>query len=76
MRKVWTWGGEPELSVAPDILQRPVDVYDTAAIPISQYEPADKSSRRKPSVALLFHGAGHYDLLVPAQWRPQLQSKL
>jgi len=74
MRNAWTWGGEPELSVAPNVLQRPVRVFDTAANPISQYEPAKEGSRGNPSLSLLFHGAGHYDLLVPQS--QQMKSKL
>lgn len=60
-----TWGGEPELSVAPDCLLRPVDVYMNGATGLqimSSY--TSKSCGEKYSVKVLFNGIGHYDLLI------------
>ena len=60
-----TWGGEPELSVAPDCLHRPVDVYVNGATGLqvmSSYASSDDS--HKPAVKVLFNGIGHYDLLI------------
>ena len=74
MRRPHMWGDEPELSVAPDVLQRPVRVFDTAANPISWYEPTAEGTRGRVLLSLLFHRAGHYDLLVPQE--EEAQSKL
>lgn len=60
-----TWGGEPELSVAPDCLSRPVDVYMNGATGLqvmSSYTSPD-CGKSEP-VKVLFNGIGHYDLLI------------
>lgn len=59
-----TWGGEPELSVVPDCLNRPVEVYMSGATGLqvmSTYSGAEMIS--KDPVKVLFNGIGHYDLL-------------
>mmetsp|Transcript_807 Transcript_807/g.2492 ORF Transcript_807/g.2492 Transcript_807/m.2492 type:complete len:252 (-) Transcript_807:2033-2788(-) len=75
MRRPHTWGGEPELSVAADVLARPVHVYDSSLQPITQYDPIEQTDNGDPQepVSLLFQRLGHYDLLVPHE---QPQSKL
>lgn len=65
MSQATTWGGEPELSVSPHCLQRPVEVYMYGATGLqvmSTYEDA-KYDNASP-VKVLFNGIGHYDLLV------------
>lgn len=65
MSQASTWGGEPELSVSPHCLQRPVEVYMYGATGLqvmSTYEDA-KYDTASP-VKVLFNGIGHYDLLV------------
>lgn len=60
-----TWGGEPELSVVPDCLDRSVEVYmygATGLQVISTYSCIGRES--KDPVKILFNGIGHYDLLV------------
>ena len=60
-----TWGGEPELSVAPECLLRPVDVYMNGATGLqvmSSYTSTDCGER--DPVKVLFNGIGHYDLLI------------
>ena len=60
-----TWGGEPELSVAPECLSRPVDVYMNGATGLqvmSSYTSPD-CGKSEP-VKVLFNGIGHYDLLI------------
>lgn len=60
-----TWGGEPELSVVPDCLKRPVEVYMNGATGLqvmSTYNCTAESL--KDPVKVLFNGIGHYDLLV------------
>lgn len=63
MRNPRAWGGEPELSVAPHVLKRPVLVYTISRQKelqlVSQY--GDYSSN---GITLLFSKFGHYDLLV------------
>jgi len=60
-----TWGGEPELSVVPDCLKRPVEVYMNGATGLqvmSTYNCTAETS--KDPVKVLFNGIGHYDLLI------------
>ena len=78
MRGARTWGGEPELAVAAGVVQRPISVFSLRASPggdahvelTSQYSP-DLSSAEvggalaAAEISVLFHGGGHYDLLVP-----------
>lgn len=71
MRKQHTWGGEPEVSVAPDVLQRPVDVFSDGRR-VGAYEPSAKSAAAKQPVRLLFDGVGHYDLIVERQTASKL----
>ncbi|KAA6419944.1 MAG: hypothetical protein FRX49_10134 [Trebouxia sp. A1-2] len=65
MSQLSTWGGEPELSVVPDCLKRPVEVYMNGATGLqvmSTYSCTAETS--KDPVKVLFNGIGHYDLLV------------
>lgn len=60
-----TWGGEPELSVVPDCLKRPVEVYMNGATGLqvmSTYNCTAETS--KDPVKVIFNGIAHYDLLV------------
>ncbi|KAI7836087.1 hypothetical protein COHA_010015 [Chlorella ohadii] len=60
-----TCAGEPELAVATHVLCRPIAVYmlrHTGLQQISCYGEGQHGSAA--SVPLLFHGAGHYDLLL------------
>ena len=65
MSQAVTWGGEPELSVAPDCLTRPVDVYMNGAtgLQVMSSYTCSKHSHKDP-VKVLFNGIGHYDLLI------------
>ena len=60
-----TWGGEPELSVAPECLHRPIDVYMNGAtgLQVMSSYTCSKHSHKDP-VNVLFNGIGHYDLLI------------
>lgn len=66
MRQPHVWGGEPELSVAADVLKRPVHVYDNRLQPVTQYSPRETSDddRIRQPIFLLFQHLGHYDLLL------------
>lgn len=69
MRQPHVWGGEPELSVAADVLKRPVHVYDNRLQPVTQYSPRETSDdssddRTGQPICLLFQHLGHYDLLL------------
>lgn len=57
--------GEPALAVATHVLHRPITVdmlRHTRLQPISCY--GEELHGSAESVPLLFHGAGHYDLLL------------
>jgi OTU domain-containing protein 6 len=75
MRQASTWGGEPELAMSVHVLQRPVAVYTATAqdtlFLLSRYGEDEYAGQQ--DVALFFHGAGHYDLLLTSS---QMQSKL
>lgn len=65
MSQASTWGGEPELSVSPECLLRPVDVYMNGATGLqvmSSYSSPD--CKQSEPVMVLFNGIGHYDLLI------------
>lgn len=67
MRQPHVWGGEPELSVAADVLKRPVHVFDTRLQPVTQYssrEASDEDPGTRQPICLLFQSLGHYDLLL------------
>lgn len=84
MRKPYTWGGEPEISAAAETLSRVIHVYSPTGGSLSQvseYYPstsavngstsADKSAdliENKERIYLLFHGLGHYDVLLPSTY--------
>lgn len=73
MSQASTWGGEPELSVAPHCLQRPVDVYMNGATGLqvmSSY--LDSQYEGESAVKVLFNGIGHYDLLINRQQTSKL----
>lgn len=85
MRWPGTWGGEPELAVAARLLGRPIAVHMQRGFggdleQVSQYshvedgsDSSEKSNGKEPThVPLLFHGAGHYDLLI----KPPPKSRL
>jgi OTU domain-containing protein 6 len=86
MRRPGAWGGEPELSVAARVLARPVSVYMDRRRQlelVSAYDDGTRGSGEggepKHAVTLLFHGGGHYDLLVrggPARPPPAARAKL
>eukprot|EP00887_Chlorella_sp_A99_P003374 scaffold7.g3374.t1 len=73
MRGRHVWGGEPELAMAAHVLHRPITVYSLqpSLHLVSQY--GDEYGDGRSAVPLLFHRAGHYDLLVR---QPLPQSKL
>lgn len=54
-----------QVSMAPHVLQRPVDVYSRGQL-AGSYEPEGKAATKQP-VQLLFDGVGHYDLLCQRQ---------
>ncbi|KAL3161809.1 hypothetical protein ABBQ38_008901 [Trebouxia sp. C0009 RCD-2024] len=65
MSQASTWGGEPELSVAPDCLLRPVEVYMNGAMGLQVMSSYTSSNcGQKDPVCVLFNGIGHYDLLI------------
>ena len=65
MSQASTWGGEPELSVAPECLSRPVDVYMNGAtgLQVMSSYTSPYCGKSEP-VKVLFNGIGHYDLLI------------
>jgi len=78
MSKPGTWGGEPELSVLPSVINMPIyviqlttpirsvdDLADPKKRLVIKYEPdaSSSSSSSSPPVRILFHGGGHYDLI-------------
>lgn len=60
-----------QVSVAPDVLQRPVDVFSDGRR-VGAYEPSAKSAAAKQPVRLLFDGVGHYDLMFERQTASKL----
>ena len=73
MSQASTWGGEPELSVAPHCMHRPVEVYMYGATGLqimSTY--TDSEHEDSAPVKVLFNGIGHYDLLVDRQQTSKL----
>ena len=61
----YTWGGEPEMVMAMNLLQRPIHVWrivEGQVEPIVSYGVNEFAS--SSSVNLLWHQAGHYDALV------------
>jgi hypothetical protein len=68
MRNPSTWGGEPELSVAPHVLKIPVFVYTITQQKelqlVSIYDGDGEYTCSSNSITLLFRKFGHYDLLV------------
>lgn len=73
MRRPSTWGGEPELSVLPHCIKRPVKVWMLAATGLQVFSQYGEDLYSSESVNILFNGVGHYDALVKRQ---QLHSKL
>ena len=61
-------GGEPELAVAIHVIQQPIQVHTlTSSLSqstqiISTY--GESEYKGKPPISLIFHGTGHYDLLL------------
>lgn len=79
MRHRTTWGGEPELAVAAHVLERDIGVYSWSSCSsgfknVSRYtwapaiDQGGSAASKRERVALLFHGLGHYDLLIPTTW--------
>lgn len=75
MRYEGTWGGEPELAVASDILEHPIRVYMQAGEGNFSIIASYGEFEGVVDINLLFHGMGHYDVLISSQ-QPQQQSKL
>ena len=73
MRRPSTWAGEPELSVLPHCVKRPVKVWMVAATGLQLFSQYGQDLYSSDSVNILFNGVGHYDALVKRQ---QLHSKL
>ena len=73
MKRPSTWGGEPELSVLPHCIKRPVKVWMLAATGLQVFSQYGEDLYSSESVNILFNGVGHYDALVKRQ---QLHSKL
>ncbi len=73
MREPHEWGSEPELAVAPDVVQSRIQVYDLKGQEISRYAPTAQQQDSDPghAVSLLFHALGHYDLLRPVHSDPR-----
>lgn len=61
----YTWGGEPEMVMAMNLIQRPIHVWrimEAQVEPIVSYGVEEFGA--SASVNLLWHQAGHYDCLV------------
>ena len=73
MREPYEWGSEPELAVAPDVVQSGIQVYDLKGQEISRYVPIaqQQDSQSEHAVWLLYHDLGHYDLLRPVTSEPR-----
>ena len=68
MSKIATWGGEPELSVAPHCLNRSVQVYMYGAMGLEVMSTyTNHKFQDLTPVKVLFNGIGHYDLLMDRQ---------
>ena len=74
MSRLGTWGGEPELSVLPSVINMPIHVVQDTSIDdladpkkrlVIKYEPdaSSSSSSSSPPVRILFNGRDHYDLI-------------
>ncbi|KAK9826106.1 hypothetical protein WJX81_004241 [Elliptochloris bilobata] len=67
MMREGSWGGEPELAVAADLLKRPVLVYRLSGLFGSDLEKVSEYGVGKgtdaPPICLLYSG-NHYDLLL------------
>eukprot|EP00193_Tetraselmis_chui_P004237 CAMPEP_0177753080 /NCGR_PEP_ID=MMETSP0491_2-20121128/1263_1 /TAXON_ID=63592 /ORGANISM="Tetraselmis chuii, Strain PLY429" /LENGTH=228 /DNA_ID=CAMNT_0019268329 /DNA_START=130 /DNA_END=816 /DNA_ORIENTATION=+ len=67
MSRDGTWGGEPELAVAPHAIQMPIRVY--SLVGSGQIQLLNEYGREylafgDSAVSVFFHGMGHYDLLA------------
>jgi len=69
MARPGTWGGEPELSVAPHCIERPIQVYRRCpggwakgTLYGEEYAGGGKGGGVAPAM-VLFDGFGHYELL-------------
>jgi OTU domain-containing protein 6 len=65
MQLPFTWGGEPEIVMAMNLIQRPIHVWrivESQVEPIVSYGVEEFGA--SPSVNLLWHKAGHYDCLA------------
>ena len=61
----FAWGGEPEMVMAMNVLQRPIHVWriiEDRLEPIVSY--GAEEFKNYASINLLWHQAGHYDALV------------
>lgn len=62
-----TWGGEPELAIAADVLGLPIVVYQVDAtddLTETSTYGSDYLAEGEHPVSVLYDGVGHYDLLV------------
>lgn len=91
MRQVSAWGGEPELAMSAEVLDRDVLVFRANAqksrdsyVEVSKYlKPTETMANNSYTthINLLFHTFGHYDLLIPDTFSeirlpPRLRSRL
>jgi hypothetical protein len=68
--------GEPELAVAIHVVGRPISVFMQRRGRLGLISEYGFDSYGGHSVPLLFHGSGHYDLLVKGDVQRPPQSKL
>lgn len=69
MARPGSWGGELELLLSAHVLKRPLGVVlaETQRLLATYGEEYDTTP-----LAVLYHGAGHYEALVPADTRIHL----
>jgi hypothetical protein len=76
MRRERTFGGEPELAAAADVLKRPISIFQVDPLKqeialVSEYTCSSESVEKPGDwpIPLVYHAAGpqsgHYDLLAP-----------
>ena len=70
MRQPRAWGGEPEILMLTHVLKEPIEVFMMEETPdrgalrsIAHYGEDEYKGQEGVGVAVLFHGAGHYEAL-------------
>ncbi|KAG1661692.1 hypothetical protein FOA52_001969 [Chlamydomonas sp. UWO 241] len=64
------WGGEPEMVMAVNVVRMPINVWRITQAGAELIVSYGDEMVGVPRINLLWHSAGHYDLLVPGGATP------